>query len=1005
MGLIRKGRAARRGQLSVKVDIIQAKIDTVENSRCNPLCLVTTNGIFNRSKKLRNTSNPRWEQTLTLILPSKPTSEHLRIVLYDDMLRKQEDIGVQLERERYLYLGEVRLSLLEMFKGNGVTHNEFHLPPRWYPVCNRKRKGYQAADIQVAITLSCCKDGMNLQNVYRSWCDYLTDSMITRRTRMKQDMELLLESFEGEENENDLAEFSSLSSDSLTADFTNYEDITRHSVLSGKVEEPEDEEADGEEQESEYLTDVPSDYSRYRNVQHETCGSIFTEQRNGSSGTFASVPQVSSNSLTDSSQRSNQLHANTQSSDEDTDITRLRRRLRNLRRTKRGANVFEITKKTHALGIAIVDIKNITDLPPLRNKFSTTFDMDPFVILSFGRRVFKTSWKKHSLNPEYNERAAFEIYPSELSFTLDFRVFDKDSFSYHERVADASVLVKQVTEFRRADNGEFVQELAIPLVLKDEELARIHSPKLNLKVRYVPYQLMKKRFWQHVVNSSTNLEQFDVVQLTLLLDGFGHFSDEEVNTVFYQAGKSPWSQDKVSKEEVVEALQNWKNISGFKRAKKCPLCSKQVQSDKHLRNSKLHVETDLVTHFAICSSRDRKLLKASYVSCDFASKRWFSKVLIKLTYGKYALGSNNANILVQDRDTGIVIEEKINVYVRLGIRIIYNARGKQSRKFKSLLRTVTIKQGKKFDRPSSVKDIESFIKFHSLDMSQCLDREFKTFNEFFYRKLKPGSRPPESENPKVLLSPADSRCSVFPSVSRATEFWIKGKTFTLSKLTNGYYSDIFSERTSSVGIFRLAPQDYHRFHSPCNGVVGKPKYISGEYYTVNPMAVRTELDVFGENVRVVIPIESEEFGTILYIPVGAMMVGSIILTCKQGDTITRGQELGYFKFGGSTVILVLEAKNVVMDTDLLKNSEESIETLVKVGMSIGHTPDVREYRRTKVVVNDSHEIERIKRSITVAEDDSENMNNASWEYRTLKNLNDEDPEIEEFFSILSEQYI
>ena len=114
------------------------------------------------------------------------------------------------------------------------------------------------------------------------------------------------------------------------------------------------------------------------------------------------------------------------------------------------------------------------------------------------------------------------------------------------------------------------------------------------------------------------------------------------------------------------------------------------------------------------------------------------------------------------------------------------------------------------------------------------------------------------------------------------------------------------------------------------------------------MAIRTELDVFGENVRVVVPIHSQEFGTILYIAVGAMMVGSIILTCKKGEKVNRGQELGYFKFGGSTVLLVIPNKKVVFDTDLVNNSREGIETLVKVGMSVGHTPDVNEHRREKV---------------------------------------------------------
>jgi len=208
--------------------------------------------------------------------------------------------------------------------------------------------------------------------------------------------------------------------------------------------------------------------------------------------------------------------------------------------------------------------------------------------------------------------------------------------------------------------------------------------------------------------------------------------------------------------------------------------------------------------------------------------------------------------------------------------------------------------------------------------------------------------------------------------------WIKGDGFTLERLTQGYF-DV--DRDFTIAIFRLAPQDYHRFHSPCNGVIGKPIFIDGEYYTVNPMAIRTELDVFGENIRCVIPIQTEEFGEILYIPVGAMMVGSIILTCKEGDKVKRGQELGYFKFGGSTILLVINKNKILFDVDLLKNSNDCIETLVKVGMSIGHTPDIPQFKRHQKSVS-SMEMEKIKKIITSDKD-------TTWEYITANEQLDE----------------
>ena len=244
-----------------------------------------------------------------------------------------------------------------------------------------------------------------------------------------------------------------------------------------------------------------------------------------------------------------------------------------------------------------------------------------------------------------------------------------------------------------------------------------------------------------------------------------------------------------------------------------------------------------------------------------------------------------------------------------------------------------------------------------LDLSQCLEEDptkYDTFNDFFYRKLKPDARPVEAPSvPKIAVSPADCRCAAFGTVSSATELWIKGRNFTIAKLFNGNFNnyentDFYKAESCSLGIFRLAPQDYHRFHSPVDGVVKNIKHIDGEYYTVNPMAIRSELDVFGENVRAIIPIETKEFGTVIMVAVGAMMVGSIVLTKGEGDEVKRGEEIGYFKFGGSTIILLFQKKYFQFDSDLVENSKTCVETLIRMGQSIGHSPDVEEYKRDHI---------------------------------------------------------
>ncbi|CRK36341.1 hypothetical protein BN1723_004210 [Verticillium longisporum] len=233
--------------------------------------------------------------------------------------------------------------------------------------------------------------------------------------------------------------------------------------------------------------------------------------------------------------------------------------------------------------------------------------------------------------------------------------------------------------------------------------------------------------------------------------------------------------------------------------------------------------------------------------------------------------------------------------------------------------------------------------FHRLDMSEVLRplEDFKNFNEFFYRALKPGARPCSApDHPGIVVSPADCRSVVFNSVDHATTVWIKGREFSVKRLLgDAYPEDAKRYENGALGIFRLAPQDYHRFHIPVDGRLDKPKLIAGEYYTVNPMAIRSALDVYGENVRVVCPIDSLKHGRVMVICVGAMMVGSTVITRNEGDEVKRAEELGYFKFGGSTIVLLFEEGKMRFDDDLTDNSAGALETLVRAGMSIGHSPD------------------------------------------------------------------
>ena len=382
--------------------------------------------------------------------------------------------------------------------------------------------------------------------------------------------------------------------------------------------------------------------------------------------------------------------------------------------------------------------------------------------------------------------------------------------------------------------------------------------------------------------------------------------------------------------------------------RECPIC--------HQPRLKKKSDADIITHVATCASQDwrqvNNIVMAGFVTSAQAQRKWYSKVITKIGYGGYKLGANSANILVQDRLTGQINEERMSVYVRLGIRLLYkglkanNMEKKRSKPLyhvhkqtklmlptvKKLLKSLSIKQGKKYDDPASAAEIPGFIAFHQLDMSEVLlpMEKFSNFNEFFFRALKPEARPCSApDRPEVIVSPADCRSVVFNTLDVAQSIWVKGRDFTVERLlAGGYPEDAKRYHGGALGIFRLAPQDYHRFHIPVDGIMGEPKLIEGEYYTVNPMAIRSTLDVYGENVRYLVPIDSEKHGRVMVVCVGAMMVGSTVITRKPGEKVKRAEELGYFKFGGSTLLVLFEPGVMTWDDDLVDNSSSALETLV-----------------------------------------------------------------------------
>ncbi|KAJ5153475.1 Phosphatidylserine decarboxylase proenzyme 3 [Penicillium canariense] len=819
-------------------------------------------------------------------------------------------------------------------------------------------------------------------------------------------------------------------------------------------------------------------------------------------------------------------------------VEKRRRRLRlaRLRRKSLAARAYQFSGSGSGVqGIVFMEIVRVTDLPPERNVTRTSFDMDPFVVTSLGRKTLRTPVVRHNLNPVYHEKMVFQVMKHERLYTIGFTVMDRDKFSGNDFVASAGFpLQKLIQAAPKADpesglyqfveteppsptksssrfalspspsspnlskmgrpplksrnsansvssqsvldlvsrppptsvpaedglgldsssstlqlpesndpippaDEDGLREYIIPLTLKNRDRWEDkHSPELLVKAKYLPYSALRQQFWRLMLKQydADDSGRIDKVEITTMLDTLGStLKESTIDSFFKRFGNEnepsetadlTFDQCVICLEDTLRTLQLRNSVPGVPSSNPVPRRpglapssvgsqeSEEPSSDEELviesstsmpsnanpqetavptlsseeqpssndedlqpgdlgdERGEEHVveirecplchqprlakrsDADIITHIATCASRDWRqvdnLVMGGFVTSSQAQRKWYSKVITKLSYGGYRLGANSANILVQDRITGQINEERMSVYVRLGIRLLYKglkSKEMEKKRIRRVLRSLSIKQGRKYDDPASASQIQDFINFHQLDMSEVLlpIEKFRNFNEFFYRALKPEARPCSApDEPKVVVSPADCRCVVFDRMDEATSIWVKGREFSVERLLgNAYPDDAARYKNGALGVFRLAPQDYHRFHVPVDGVMGEPKTIEGEYYTVNPMAVRSALDVYGENVRVIVPIDSVAHGRVMVICVGAMMVGSTVITRKAGEKVARAEELGYFKFGGSTLLVLFEEGMVNFDSDLVDNSRGPLETLIRVGMSVGHSPDIPQH--------------------------------------------------------------
>ncbi len=242
--------------------------------------------------------------------------------------------------------------------------------------------------------------------------------------------------------------------------------------------------------------------------------------------------------------------------------------------------------------------------------------------------------------------------------------------------------------------------------------------------------------------------------------------------------------------------------------------------------------------------------------------------------------------------------------------------------------------GKWMDRVGSQKKIRAFVQKCDIDLDEVelpLD-QYENLNAFFSRKLKAGARAFVTD-PRVFCSPADGKVLVYPKLDRQTELPIKGSHVDIAHLMASRESAMpYCEGAALV--IRLAPADYHRYHFSVEGIATDSTEISGRYYLVNPLALHVKPDLFAHNKRAVTYLETECFGRVMIMEVAGWAVGRIVQTFQPG-VVGRGQEKGYFQFGGSTVVLLFEPGRIVFDEDLIRDTQAGIEVQVHTGSRLG----------------------------------------------------------------------
>lgn len=236
--------------------------------------------------------------------------------------------------------------------------------------------------------------------------------------------------------------------------------------------------------------------------------------------------------------------------------------------------------------------------------------------------------------------------------------------------------------------------------------------------------------------------------------------------------------------------------------------------------------------------------------------------------------------------------------------------------------------------------IPAFVARFEIDATEFTQpmSSFSSFDDFFTRHLTLAARPLDQTLNSAVM-PADGRYKFFENIKENFPLFVKGNEIAFhSLLPDQEILKPFLGGTLILG--RLSPVDCHRFYSPDQTTANPCQPIEGLLYPVNPMATRQSGSILARNRKTLVTLNTENFGRVLMIAIGATCVGSIHMTYSSNCPLKRGQELGYYSFGGSAIILLFGPKKLQLAEDLQKLSEQPLEIYCRKGQILGTKPSL-----------------------------------------------------------------